>query len=202
MKGIETGELNLGFSKKNIFYTVTVEYRGSINRSNKELNMNAIFLKLLYYIPEGLILCLASFTFLGIKAKNKSILIFGFSFGLSTFLLRDLVFNLLPLPLGLHTMILFLLNIIFLLVIFKLPFLAAVICDLVYFFTIILVEIVILNLFSFVGISMAHIINSGAISYLYGWLNLLVIIVIVYLLKKRKIVLLPISKLTGMSSHE
>mgnify|MGYP007126830602 FL=1 len=164
--------------------------------------MNAIFLKLLYYIPEGLILCLASFTFLGIKAKNKSILIFGFSFGLSTFLLRDLVFNLLPLPLGLHTMILFLLNIIFLLVIFKLPFLAAVICDLVSFFTIILVEIVILNLFSFVGISMAHIINSGAISYLYGWLNLLVIIVIVYLLKKRKIVLLPISKLTGMNSHE
>src|SRR5690554_7406253 len=85
-------------------------------------------LKLFCYIPEAFVVGLACLTFVGIRPAMKRMALFGVVYGCFILLCRDLVLPLFGLPLGVHTLILFVINTCLLGLFFGLNLAGAIIC--------------------------------------------------------------------------
>ena len=152
-------------------------------------------LKLFCYIPEAFVVGLACLTFVGIKPAMKRMVLFGVVYGCSIFLCRDLILPLIGLPLGIHTVILFVLNACLLGLFFGLNLPGAIICAFLYFLILIITEPLISILFKLTGISITEILASLWISLLFNCLSLSLVFAVVYLLRRLNFTLLPITKL-------
>ncbi|NLZ44989.1 MAG: hypothetical protein GX894_09040 [Clostridia bacterium] len=152
-------------------------------------------LKLICYIPEAFVVGLACLTFVGIRPVMKRMALFGVVYGCSIFLFRDLLLPWLGLPLGIHTVILFMINALLLGLFFGLNLPGSVICAFLYFLVLTITEPLVSVVFKLIGISMSEILASLWLSTLFNCLGLSLIFIVVYLFRKRNYTLLPITKL-------
>lgn len=150
------------------------------------------FLKMFYYIPESYVLALISLYYLGISPQKKQLYVFSLVFGICTFVLRDILLPIFLLPNGLHIVLLFIINLIFLKFIFKLKPVFAILGDFLYFITIIFVETLTFSIIKLLfGLSPEVIVSSVTVIFL-GWLNLLLILVLYNFLHRKSFILIPI----------
>jgi hypothetical protein len=152
-------------------------------------------LKLICYIPEAFVVGLACLTFVGIRPAMKRMALFGVVYGFSIFLFRDLILPLLGLPLGIHTVVLFIINALLLGIFFGLNLPGSIICSFLYFLVLIITEPLVAIPFKLIGISMTEILASLLLSTLYNCLSLSLVFIVVYLLRRKNYTLLPITKL-------
>ena len=152
-------------------------------------------LKLICYIPEAFVVGLACLTFVGIRPVMKRMALFGVVYGCSIFLFRDLLLPWLGLSLGIHTVILFMINALLLGLFFGLNLPGSVICAFLYFLVLIITEPLVAIPFKLIGISMTEILASLLLSTLYNCLSLSLVFIVVYLLRRKNYTLLPITKL-------
>ena len=161
-----------------------------------EIPIAANAVKLLCYIPEAFVAGLACLTFVGIRPAWKRMALFGGVYGSSIFLLRDLILPWLGSPLGVHTVILFMINAFLLGLFFGLNLPGSLICAFLYFLVLIITEPFVILLFNnLVGITLATILESVWLSILFNSLSLSLVFIFVILLRKGNFTLLPITKL-------
>jgi hypothetical protein len=152
-------------------------------------------LKLICYIPEAFVVGLACLTFVGIRPVMKRMALFGVVYGCSIFLFRDLLLPWLGLPLGIHTVILFMINALLLGLFFGLNLPGSVICAFLYFLVLLIAEPLAAIPFKLAGVPMTDILASIWLSTLYNCLSLSLVLVVICPFKKKDFTLLPITKL-------
>src|SRR5690554_1625948 len=152
-------------------------------------------LKLFCYIPEAIVVGLACLTFVGIRPAMKKMTLFGVIYGCTIFLCRDLIVPFFGWAFGIHTVMLVILNMIFLKILFSLNIAVALICAFLYFTILFLIEPLTLILFNFMGIPTSKILGSALNSFLCNCCTLAFVSAIIYLLRKKNYTLLPIAKM-------
>jgi hypothetical protein len=158
-------------------------------------------IEILYHFGEPFILSLACLSFIGIIPTIKRLLIFSLFFGCFVITLRMQLLPAMNIPNGFHVIIFFIFNIIFLILVFKLTFMGAVICDLLYFMTIMIFENLTLIIFKIMGFSPAFVVSSPVYFNIFRWLNFLFISLLVYAFLKNKFILIPIKKVFKMERN-
>lgn len=156
----------------------------------------------IYYILESYCLCLIALTFIGFTPKRKRVILFAVIFGVSTFILRELLMPIYNIGVGLHSIILFILNLLFLSVIFRLPFVVSIICDLLHFLTAVLVETLTLVIYKFFGYTPTLIFSSVAFMNIFRGTILLLVSLAILVLKKTKFTLIPLTRVFGLNQDE
>ena len=149
--------------------------------------------KFSYYIIESFFLSKISLRLIGHQAKRRQFFLFSFLFGLATFLLREVLFPLWEIPVGIHTIILFIINIALLKLFFRLNFYMVIICDLFHFSFAIILDTINMWFFALMGIDAPQILASFLFSTLFCLINIIYYAVILYILKKTGFILIPVN---------
>lgn len=157
--------------------------------------ISARALKLLCYIPEAFVVGLACLTFVGIRPAMKKTALFAVIYGCSIFFCRDLILPWFGLPLGIHTCILFAINVFFLWIFFGLYLSGALICAFLYFLILIVTEPLVSISFKLIGVSIAEVLASWWMSILFNCFTLCLVLGIVYILRKTNFTFLPIAQI-------
>lgn len=158
--------------------------------------VTALF-KLLYYLPESFVLATAALTYVDIKPPRKKLLVFSMAFGMLTFLVRDVFFHGVSVN-GLHSLLLMISNIFLMKYIFSFNYFLAILCDLLFFVTIYIFEILSVCIFVLVGFPLAQFMQINKYYNFLGLIPLVFISFFVYFLQKNNLTLIPINKILEM----
>lgn len=159
-------------------------------------------IRLLCYIPEGIVLGMASLTYVGLKPPLKKLFLFGVVYGFTIFGFRDLLLPAINLAPGFHTFILFIFNALFLKVIFHLSITGTLICTFLYFLTLFIIEPLTLSFIKLLGLSPANILSSAWTLNMYGWFNHGLVLALVYIIRKKNFLLFPITHIIRDEKYE
>jgi len=158
-------------------------------------------LRLLYYIPEGIVIGTAALTYVGLRPPLKRIILFGVVYGFTIFICRDLFLPAINLGPGFHTIILFVFNALFLKVLFHLTIPGSLICSFLYFLTLFIIEPLTFSFLKLFSISPADVLSSPWNFILSGWFNLGLVLAGVYIIRKKNFLLLPITQIIKDEKH-